>query len=575
MKQYATVFLSGLLGIMIHCISLHSLQAQDYERSQQATKASSCTKLYELDLIIRDRFSSNRDTLTIAQSATATDGIDSACNESETPPPPPSPIFGVTFQLPSGSLYSKTDVRGSGETVTWTLQFSGTYPFSLFWNPDDLPAGVFRLTDNVDGSLVNLDMATASRLTIRSRSITSLKIQRYPASSCVNLTVARGWNLISIPKDLTDKRTTAVFRSRKARAYSYSNGYAQSRLLTPGKGYWVSFRRAGTYQMCGQPAGGSVTLSSGWNLVGTHNAAVATADLTTSPTDLINSSFFGYTTTYAATDTLHVGKAYWVESDAAGTMAVADASKRSAIQHGPMAADQPSDTAPDVALPALYDEAWSVLNFHAEDVFSQNLYLSHRPITSEERLDYEMPPRVPGAAIDARFTSNLEIANIYGGPATLRLEGNNVPLTVSVSNLPHTSLRVESIEANKPLSLVIDEKLPAVIPPGYGVFQVEQVPRVVSIESPTVGSSSIEVQGNYPNPFRSQTTLQWVVHEPQHIRITAYNAIGQSIETLYDGFAAIGSHNLIIDGSDWPAGLYFYRIESDQFSSTHTLSLVR
>ena len=559
MIRLIPLFLTGIFGLLIPLTSIAQSYGDVSPTSSQAS--SSCTKSWELEIAVRDRRSSNRDTLGIAQSSSATDAINSACSESEVPPVPPSPTFGVNFQLPGGTTYSKTDVRGTGETVVWTLMFAGTHPFIFSWASDDLPSGVFRIIDAQDGGVVNQDMTTTNRLTVRDKSITKLLIKRYPTANCTDLSVQKGWNLVSIPVDAPDKRVAALFGSRKIQVYGYSNGYFRAAQLEPGQGYWVKFPKTRTYQICGQPAGNSVTLASGWNLVATHNAHTPVSGISTTPSGIINTSFFGFTSTYVTTDSLKIGKGYWVETDTSGTLTVSDASKH-ALVHEPK------------HIKAAVDSQWSVLTIESENNSSQELYLSHRPLTSIEHNDFEMPPRAPGLALDARFATNLQVGTIYGDPTSLLIESGGLPLTVRVDNLPYSSLRLVSLETYKPLTVIIDEQRPATIPAGYGVFSIEQVAKHVSNEAPSKTHLTSTIT-SYPNPFRSSTVIDFSISYPQHVRIVLFNMLGQEVQTVIDQTIESGSHRVPVSGLHLPAGTYLYRIETSEFITTKTMSRIQ
>ena len=55
---------------------------------------------------------------------------------------------------------------------------------------------------------------------------------------------------------------------------------------------------------------------------------------------------------------------------------------------------------------------------------------------------------------------------------------------------------------------------------------------------------------NYPNPFNSQTVIRWDVSKPAHMRIDIYNILGQKITTLYSGFYAHRSGQIVWDALD-------------------------
>lgn len=491
----------------------------------------------------------NRDTLTIGQASDATDNIDAACNESELPPPPPSPLFGISMQLPDGATYSRRDIRADADSEEWTIALGGNHPFYFNWDRESLPSGVFFLSDNIDGSYVNVTMGTSAATIVRNRAVTEVKLTRYPESQCEDISVSAGWNMISLPVDPVDRRVRAMF-GRRARAYTYDDGYTAAQFLQAGKGYWMSFRRGTTITICGQPAGTSVALETGWNLVGPHRDDMAVADLTTSPSNLFESDFYSFSTEYAVTDSLIAGKGYWVESSGDGVITVTDAGKHAPANNF-------------VYQEAPVDSSWATISIESTDGQSQKLYLSPNALSQDDRFEFEMPPDSPGRIFDARFHTNLQVAHMYAGPAAFSIEGNDTPLTLSLENLPFNALLVQSTDHANPVQFVLDDTNPVTIPAGHHTFILELKPRSVAIESAEIATETITVHGNHPNPFAASTALTFELHHATHVRLNLYNALGQQVDALVDATLPAGLHHIPVDGADLPAGLYFYRIETE------------
>jgi len=84
---------------------------------------------------------------------------------------------------------------------------------------------------------------------------------------------------------------------------------------------------------------------------------------------------------------------------------------------------------------------------------------------------------------------------------------------------------------------------------------------------------------NYPNPFNPETMIAYDVPKLSHIRLSVYNQLGQRVRTLVDQTKPAGRYKVIWDGTDdsgnkLTSGVYFYRLESDQFQATRKMILV-
>ncbi len=98
---------------------------------------------------------------------------------------------------------------------------------------------------------------------------------------------------------------------------------------------------------------------------------------------------------------------------------------------------------------------------------------------------------------------------------------------------------------------------------------------------PLPDASPVALSPNYPNPFTDRTTLTFHLNEPAAVRLTLYDALGRAVRTVLDAPRRQGTHTLIWGGRDdaghpLPAGIYFYRLETDSgISQTQRLLFVR
>ncbi|MBK8552003.1 MAG: T9SS type A sorting domain-containing protein [Ignavibacteria bacterium] len=68
---------------------------------------------------------------------------------------------------------------------------------------------------------------------------------------------------------------------------------------------------------------------------------------------------------------------------------------------------------------------------------------------------------------------------------------------------------------------------------------------------------------NYPNPFNPKTLINYNLSGSSAVRIKLYNVLGNEIETLVNEKQNSGSYAVTFDGSNYPSGVYFYRLEID------------
>jgi len=85
---------------------------------------------------------------------------------------------------------------------------------------------------------------------------------------------------------------------------------------------------------------------------------------------------------------------------------------------------------------------------------------------------------------------------------------------------------------------------------------------------------------NYPNPFNPSTTIEFALPRSGEVRIDIFNILGRRMRTLVDRVMAPGRHLTTWDGRDdsgeeVASGVYFYRLESQDFVETKRMFLMR
>ena len=90
---------------------------------------------------------------------------------------------------------------------------------------------------------------------------------------------------------------------------------------------------------------------------------------------------------------------------------------------------------------------------------------------------------------------------------------------------------------------------------------------------PHPASGFVRFVSNYPNPFRSATTLMFEVSLPGAVRVQVFDALGRLVSTLVDKNLPAGSHKVEFFAGDRPSGLYFVRLQAHGQSTV--LSVIR
>ena len=90
----------------------------------------------------------------------------------------------------------------------------------------------------------------------------------------------------------------------------------------------------------------------------------------------------------------------------------------------------------------------------------------------------------------------------------------------------------------------------------------------------------ISLGQNYPNPFNPTTNIQFGLPNPDNVRITIFNTLGQKVRTLANSYFDAGYHLVTWngradDGSEVTSGAYYYRFEAGNIRISKKMLVVK
>ncbi len=377
------------------------------------------------------------------------------------------------------------------------------------------------------------------------------------------LSLRSNWNLVSLPVTVTDAQLSTLFPTASSSAFSYDasgSSYATSTTLDYGTGYWLRFSSGQMVALSGAArTSETVTLYPGWNLIGTVSASVPVSAVTSSPPNIVNSDFFGYSGGYAVATSLDPGQGYWVKATGGGTISVASS------------AAVPSTTAQGSAS---ISKKLNSLTIRDAAGNSQVLYFGDKALVDQSR-SYELPPLGPDGTFDIRFASqkyvalhSTVVASAEVFPVQIRSAAG--PLTVSWV-IRNNNTRYDLVDASgKPL---MSRSMT-----GTGSVKLTSttVTGLKLVASASGLPKEYALHQNYPNPFNPSTTITFDLPVTSVVSLKVYNILGQEVSTLLDGVQLEGGvHIATFNASNIPSGVYFYQLRAGSFTATRKLMLMK
>jgi hypothetical protein len=117
---------------------------------------------------------------------------------------------------------------------------------------------------------------------------------------------------------------------------------------------------------------------------------------------------------------------------------------------------------------------------------------------------------------------------------------------------------------------------------GYDSTQSSNA-NIVTLKRTNVGISQIssviperfDLGYNYPNPFNPATIIKFDVAKTQRVRLLIYDMLGREIEVLADNVLQPGKYQATFSGAEHTSGVYYYRLETEGFTETRKMVLVK
>ena len=360
-------------------------------------------------------------------------------------------------------------------------------------------------------------------------------------STAFSYGVLDGWNMVSLPITVTNYALSNLYPTAQSVAFYYNAGYVTTSTLSNGPGYWIKFSGAQTVPMAGVfYTAIDIPVALGWNMIGSVTDPVTVSTITSTPSGIVNSNYFGYSGGYNVATSIQPGAGYWVRVSAPGTLHL--------LSSG--AAKQSPVVDPLTKL--------NKLTIQDQKGHQQVLYFGSTGIVDVSK--YAMPPVPPQGAFDARFAGNQQVVLVdQGKTGTFPLQISSATGTVkiswklsSASTSPSLVIGTKQIDMSKSGSVTVSGDVKLVL---NGTLNTSLLPKEYALSQ------------NYPNPFNPTTTLQYQLPADSRVTVKIYDILGNEVRTLVDenqdaGYKSVVWNATNNNGTAVASGIYFVRISA-------------
>jgi len=87
--------------------------------------------------------------------------------------------------------------------------------------------------------------------------------------------------------------------------------------------------------------------------------------------------------------------------------------------------------------------------------------------------------------------------------------------------------------------------------------------------------TSLSLFSPYPNPFNAVVNINYALPQAEDLTLKVYDTNGRLVATLVDGHRMAGYHTATWNAVGMPSGIYIARIESQGWTVTQKVTLIR
>ena len=97
----------------------------------------------------------------------------------------------------------------------------------------------------------------------------------------------------------------------------------------------------------------------------------------------------------------------------------------------------------------------------------------------------------------------------------------------------------------------------------------------VSVNEKIITPFAFSLEQNYPNPFNPTTEIKFSIGVSQLVKLMIYDLLGREVVALLNEQKSAGTYTITWNAQNLPSGIYFYKLQTESFTSIKKMMLLK
>jgi eukaryotic-like serine/threonine-protein kinase len=152
---------------------------------------------------------------------------------------------------------------------------------------------------------------------------------------------------------------------------------------------------------------------------------------------------------------------------------------------------------------------------------------------------------------------------------------SNFKLAAQDSQLVIVKLDTTSLTPKRYSAYVYFNSLRSVSPVSISEYVSYEITATTGVNKDENKPGSFKLNQNYPNPFNPETIISYQLPVTSMVNVKIYDMLGNEMATLINEEQNAGEYQVKFDGTDLSSGIYLYRIQTNNYTETNKMILMR